>query len=72
MTGRPHVRPVPSVEQGRRGLARLIDHGEASDAEITYYEWESDPDARALNQDRRRRAGQYLRRVRRRERRGKE
>ncbi len=62
---REHVVPVPSIEGDRAALARFIDAGEASEAEIEYYEAFSDPDARRLNEEQRRRAGQYLRRLRR-------
>ena len=62
---RSHIVPVPSFEEDRAALARIIDAGEASAAEIEYYEAFSDPSARRLNQEQRRRAGQYLRRLRR-------
>jgi hypothetical protein len=60
-TARPHVSRVLSTETDRRALAASIDAGQVSDAEVEYYEAFSDPAARAMNRDRRRRHGQYLR-----------
>lgn len=54
-----------SVELDRRTLARRIDRA-ADPAEISYYEAFSDPQARLTDKARRTRAGQYLRRIRRR------
>lgn len=62
---RPHVVPEPSIELDREVLGFFIDNGEASEAEIEYYEAFSDPDLRKLEKERRRREGQYLRRLRR-------
>lgn len=62
---RAHVRRRGSIETDRRVLGELIASGNASDAEVSYYEAFSDPDARALDRDQRQRSGQYLRRLRR-------
>jgi hypothetical protein len=55
-----------SVERDRRALGEIVASGEASDAEAEYYEWFADPAVRALDRDQRRRAGQYIRRLKRR------
>ncbi|WP_173134907.1 hypothetical protein [Kibdelosporangium persicum] len=56
---------MPSLDADRATLGALTDSGQASDAEISYYEAFVDPDARALDASRRRRSGQHLRRLRR-------
>jgi hypothetical protein len=60
------VTRLDSVERDRGALGRIVASGQASDFEFDLYEWFADPDVRALDQDKRRRAGQYLRRLRRR------
>ncbi|MEQ7010862.1 hypothetical protein ABN028_32240 [Actinopolymorpha sp. B17G11] len=65
---RPHVGPVPPLDQDRLVLGKVVDDGESSAAEIGYYEAFSDPLVRKLDEIRQRRAGQYLRRMRRRRR----
>lgn len=63
---RPHVHRLDSVERDRLALGKIVASGTASDAEVEYYEWFADPDVRALDRSQRRRAGQYIRRLRRR------
>lgn len=62
---RKTIRSNGSIEQDRRALAHLIEVG-SDPAEIEYYEWFSDPQARLLNRAQRTFAGQYERRLRRR------
>jgi hypothetical protein len=63
---RAHIERLrTSVELDRRALAHLIDW-DADPAEISYYEAFSDPQVRLADKARRARAGQYLRRLRRR------
>lgn len=63
---RPHVQPVDSTDADIHTLGAFIAAGQASDAEVAYYEAFSDPHARAMNRARRKANGQYLRRIRRR------
>ncbi|WP_210768207.1 hypothetical protein [Cellulomonas humilata] len=60
------MEPITSFERDRRVLARMIDAGEANETEVEAYEMVSDPAVRDLNRQQRSRAGQYLRRLRRR------
>jgi len=60
---RQQVRQRVSIELDREALARLIEE-DADEAEISYYEAVSDPQARMIDQAQRSYAGQYRRHVR--------
>jgi hypothetical protein len=60
------VDPLPTWPPAKDSLARLVD-GDADEAETSYYEAVADPEFVAMERERRRYRGAFVRRLRRRQ-----